>query len=193
MQETQVWSLGQDNSLKKGMATHSALLAWRIPWAEQPGGLHSMGSQRVGHDWATNTSNDVGLNAQGLIFREKRAWFKLECRVWLKPLFIQHKKLFEKKPKMVVYGYRLTCFFFPFHILLFHLWLFSLRWSCITWKIFYFAASGFSFGMWDLRCPIRTLQLQCPGLIVPPHVGSQILDQGLDPHLLTLQHCRVDS
>ena len=137
MQETQVWSLGQDNSLKKGMATHSALLAWRIPWAEQPGGLHSMGSQRVGHDWATNTSNDVGLNAQGLIFREKRAWFKLECRVWLKPLFIQHKKLFEKKPKMVVYGYRLTCFFFPFHILLFHLWLFSLQWSCITWKKFF--------------------------------------------------------
>ena len=122
MQETQVWSLGQDSSLKKGMATHSALLAWRIPWAEQPGGLHSIGSQRVRHDWATNTSNDVGLNAQGLILRGKRAWFKLECRVWSKPLFIQRAKLFEKKPKTVAYGCRLTddiFFLFTFYFSIF--------------------------------------------------------------------------
>jgi len=50
MQETQVQSLGQDNPLEKGMATHSSILARRIPWAEDPGGLQSMGSQRVGHD-----------------------------------------------------------------------------------------------------------------------------------------------
>ena len=37
------------------MATHSSILAWRIPWTEEPGGLQSMGSQRVGHDWVTNT------------------------------------------------------------------------------------------------------------------------------------------
>ena len=54
-------------------------------------------------------------------------------------------------------------------------------------KKFYLTASGFSCGMQDLHCPARTLQLQCPGLVVPPHVGSQILDQGSDPHLLTLQ------
>ena len=52
---TQVWSLGQEVPLEKGMATHSSILAWRIPWREEPGGLQSMGLQRVGHDWVTNT------------------------------------------------------------------------------------------------------------------------------------------
>ena len=50
MQETQVQSLGQEDSLEEGMATHSSILAWRIPWTEEPGGLQSMGSQRVRHD-----------------------------------------------------------------------------------------------------------------------------------------------
>ena len=50
MQETQVPSLGQEDLLEKGMATHSRILAWRIPWTEQPGGLQSMGLQRVRHD-----------------------------------------------------------------------------------------------------------------------------------------------
>jgi len=50
MQETQVQSLGWEDSLEKGMATHSSILAWRIPWTEEPGGLQSMGSQRVGHN-----------------------------------------------------------------------------------------------------------------------------------------------
>ena len=50
VQETQVPSLGREGSLEKGMATHSNILAWRIPWTEEPGGLQAMGSQRVGHD-----------------------------------------------------------------------------------------------------------------------------------------------
>ena len=50
MQETQVQSLTWKDPLEKGMATHSSVLAWRIPWTEEPGGLQSMGSQRVGHD-----------------------------------------------------------------------------------------------------------------------------------------------
>ena len=50
MQETLVRSLGQEDSLEKGMAMHSRILAWRIPWTEEPGGLLSTGSQRVGHD-----------------------------------------------------------------------------------------------------------------------------------------------
>ena len=49
MQETWVCSLGQENPLEKGMATHSSILAWRIPRTEEAGGLQSMGSQRVGH------------------------------------------------------------------------------------------------------------------------------------------------
>ena len=50
MQETRVRSLGREDPLEKGMVTHSSTLAWRIPWMEEPGGLQSMGSQRVGHD-----------------------------------------------------------------------------------------------------------------------------------------------
>ena len=50
MQATQVRSLGGEDPLEKGMATHSSILAWRIPWTEERGGLQSMGSQRVGHD-----------------------------------------------------------------------------------------------------------------------------------------------
>ena len=50
-QEARVWSLGQEDPLEKGMATHSSILAWEIPWTEKPGGLQSIGLQRVGHDW----------------------------------------------------------------------------------------------------------------------------------------------
>ena len=50
MQETWVRSLGWKDPLKKGMATHSSILAWKIPWMEEPGRLQSMGSQRVGHN-----------------------------------------------------------------------------------------------------------------------------------------------
>ena len=46
----QVPSLGREGPLEEGMATHSSILAWRLPWAEEPGGLGSIGSQRVGHD-----------------------------------------------------------------------------------------------------------------------------------------------
>ena len=50
MQETWVRSLGREDPPEKEMATHSSILAWRIPWTEEPGGLQSMGLQRVGHD-----------------------------------------------------------------------------------------------------------------------------------------------
>ena len=52
MWETQVWSLGREDSLEKEMAAHSSTIAWKIPWREEPGRLQSMGSLRVGHDWA---------------------------------------------------------------------------------------------------------------------------------------------
>ena len=55
MQEIQVRSLGQEDPLEKGMAAHSSVLAWRIPWTEEPGRLQSMGSQGVRYDWATST------------------------------------------------------------------------------------------------------------------------------------------
>ena len=52
MQETWVWSLGWEDPLEEDIATHSSILAWRIPWTEEPGGLQSMWSQRVGHNWS---------------------------------------------------------------------------------------------------------------------------------------------
>ena len=56
MRETWVRFLGQEDPLEKEIATHSSILAWKIPWMEKPGRLQSMGSQRVGHDWATSLS-----------------------------------------------------------------------------------------------------------------------------------------
>ena len=50
MQETQVQSLGGEDPLEEGMATYSSIVAWRFPWREEPGGLQSIGSQRVGND-----------------------------------------------------------------------------------------------------------------------------------------------
>ena len=56
MRETRVQSLGWEDPLEKEMSSHSNTVAWKIPWTEEPGRLQSMGSQRVGHDWATSLS-----------------------------------------------------------------------------------------------------------------------------------------
>ena len=61
--ETQVQSLGPEDPLEKEMATQSSILAWKIPWAEEPGGLESMGSQRVGHDCTTKPHTRVLRNS----------------------------------------------------------------------------------------------------------------------------------
>ena len=55
IQETWDWSLVWEDPLEKGMATHSSILAWKIRWTEEPGGIQSMGSQRIRHDWVTDT------------------------------------------------------------------------------------------------------------------------------------------
>ena len=56
MRETWAWFLGREDPLEKEMATHSSIVAWRIPWMEEPGGLQSTEWQRVGHDWVTSLS-----------------------------------------------------------------------------------------------------------------------------------------
>ena len=63
MQETQVQSLGWEELLEEGMATHSSILAWRIPWTKKPGGLQPMGSQRVRHNLMTEQPPARGLAA----------------------------------------------------------------------------------------------------------------------------------
>ena len=90
MQETWVWSLGWEDPLEKGMATHSSILAWRIPWTEEPGGLQSTGSQRVGHDWATSLS--LSFTFEGLLILWPQVtstrslcntkWYLLSKKAW---------------------------------------------------------------------------------------------------------------
>ena len=67
MRETWVRSLGREDPLQKEMATHSSTLTWRIPWREEPGRLQSMGSQRVGHDWATSLSLSLSPHLVGIL------------------------------------------------------------------------------------------------------------------------------
>ena len=64
VQETRVRSLGQEDPVEKKMATHATILAWRIPWTEEPGGLQSMGSPRVGLDRVTNFHFYPSVKAQ---------------------------------------------------------------------------------------------------------------------------------
>ena len=64
MQET----LGQEDTVEKGMATHSTILAWRIPCTEEPGGLESKGPQRVRHDWATNAFTFISVLTYIILF-----------------------------------------------------------------------------------------------------------------------------
>ena len=59
MPETLLWFLGREDPLEKGEAAHSRILAWEISWTEEPGGLQSMGSQRIRHDWACVQSLQV--------------------------------------------------------------------------------------------------------------------------------------
>ena len=66
MQETWVRFLGREDPLEKEMATHSSTLAWKLPWLEEPGRLSSMGSRRVGHNWATSLQPSIqGLSLYG--------------------------------------------------------------------------------------------------------------------------------
>ena len=64
IQETQVWSLGGEDPLEKGMTTHSSILAWKIPWTKEPGRVQFMGLQRVWHNWATNTTTTTNGKAK---------------------------------------------------------------------------------------------------------------------------------
>ena len=70
MEETQVLSLGQEDPLEKGMATHSSILAWKIPWIEEPGRLQSIVSNRVGHDWSNLAQKHAGIHEfkKGIVF-----------------------------------------------------------------------------------------------------------------------------
>ena len=75
MRETWVPSLGREDLLEKEMATHSSILAWKIPWMEEPGRLQSMGTQRVGHDWVNSLS--LKISADGDCSHEIKRYLSL--------------------------------------------------------------------------------------------------------------------
>ena len=81
MQEMWVHSLGQEDPLEKEMATRSRILAWEIPWTEEPGGLKSEGSQRVGLDLGTKQATTLTLYS-----------IEIKCRGKASLLLIQHKQ-----------------------------------------------------------------------------------------------------
>ena len=71
MWETQVQSLCREDPLEKEMATHCSTLAWKIPWTKEPGGLQSLGSQRVGHDWAT-TFHFIHVKIKPEVYKQEK-------------------------------------------------------------------------------------------------------------------------
>ena len=84
-QETWVWSLGWEDPLEGKMATHSSILAWRIPWTEEPGGLPFIGSTRVGHAWAPMHPQSVLSTGGNTSHSSENAVFPpilLTARLW---------------------------------------------------------------------------------------------------------------
>ena len=138
-QERQVQYLGQEDPLEEGMATHSSILAWRISWTEERGGLQSMGSQRVGHDWGNLAHSTVmwrktrPLSQQGpWTSRWVRQKWYLASHVWkylmipfylsakdsvhsAGPVFVKHHKGWDFPSGSVVRTLHLHCKGRKFH------------------------------------------------------------------------------
>ena len=82
MQATWVWSLDGEDPAEKGMATHSSILAWRIPWTEEAHGLQSMGYQRIRHDWTTNTFTPSHTPTKCMRFPYSKGYQPLGPKSW---------------------------------------------------------------------------------------------------------------
>ena len=98
-QKAWIRSLGQEYLLEKGMATHSSILAWRIPWTEEPGRLWSVGLQRVGHEWEFFTFRDRDQHMYFLSFYSDEFFFlnflsKKQEKFWFFFFFWLKKYLF---------------------------------------------------------------------------------------------------
>ena len=102
MQDTWVRSLGREDPPEKEMATHSSILAWRIPWTEEPGQLQSIVLQRVGHDWTTNRREYGGQWEMNFINRDKAALGRIKvqaARPLLKKKMFYSYYMIKKYPK----------------------------------------------------------------------------------------------
>ena len=111
MQEIWIWSLGWEDPLEKEMATHSSILVWNIPWTEKPGRLQFMGSQRVGHNWATSLHIENYFYNQKFHFRTirrmKKKWINkgvFPC----KPLWDLHCLSLWSRRSIIFWSWKLT-------------------------------------------------------------------------------------
>ena len=131
MQEMWVWSFGREDPLEEDMTTHSGILAWRIPWTEEPGELQSMESHRVGHNWVTNVEPLCSMWLC-LILRS-------EFNEWIFRSAAQNRPVWQYKISLVFFNhsvavnYASPSFFFPKN-----------RYSCsFVLQIYFFC--GYSF------------------------------------------------
>ena len=128
MRDTWVWSLDWEDPLEKEMATHSSILAWRIPWTEEPDGLQPMGSQRVGHNWATSLSLSLWLCWSYLqhmgSFIAEHGLFS-SCGTWAQEHWPGSYGMWDQEPWLSSCG-TWTLYFWV--ILMSHLSSFALQW-----------------------------------------------------------------
>ena len=135
MQETQVWSLRQEYPLEKEMATHSSFLVWRISWTEKPGRVQSMGSQRVGHDWAINTHvqrNVIGLLSPGY----SQLWVNIVPNLIISQNCLYLKNSFLHKIKNLFWNVSWLLNFFILFSPLIHIKIHKWKWPIVLLHIF---------------------------------------------------------
>ena len=103
IQETWVQFLDQEDPLEKGMSTHPSVLAWRIPWKEEPGGLQSMGLQRVRHDWPTNTFTfNINMHTHNIIWSERN---QTQVIIYCMTIYIKWKSTGTENRLVVARGW----------------------------------------------------------------------------------------
>ena len=117
MLETRVQSLGQEDPLEKKMVTHSSTLAWKIPWTEKPVRLQSMGSQRVGHDWATSLFHFNPVTAQVSLFALAARELRTKTVACLLSRIIQNAVIWTDLSLHFLFP---SCSWFPFLFFLLH-------------------------------------------------------------------------
>ena len=118
--ETQVWSLDQEDPLSWEMATHSSIIAWRIPWTEEPGGLQSLGSQSVRQDCSNLTYTHSLISSWGLLEGVKVNW--IITRTWYCWSKTQCNMRVQKKDWASLHPWHLLSFGLPWWIDAFELW-----------------------------------------------------------------------
>ena len=101
-------SLDWEDPLEEEIATHSSILVWKIRWTEDPGGLQSIGSQRVGHDWATNTQTHMMWKVSKNV-TDTNFWYRL-AMIWHKPLHRAWIECFFPFGSNLISTFILDCF-----------------------------------------------------------------------------------